>query len=142
MPPDDNHQRDLETVLVYLLTSGVGYSIELFGDLLQLLAYENGTFAVTEAIMLTDGSGGKIEVDAQPIFDSAVGAISFYEKRLQKKTFDELQTEVIFATAEAAVVFFEQRRRERQLGWDYETDGGSTHLEDIRDLLGPRPTDV
>jgi hypothetical protein len=138
----DTHQRDLETALAYVLASGVGYSIALFGDLLQARAYENGAFAVAEVILLTDGRGGAIEVDAQPIFDAAVGAIHVFEDRVKKKTFDELHIEVTFASAREAVAFFEQRRRARLLGWDYETEGGSLHREDIRDLLGPRQADV
>lgn len=134
MPPDD--QRDLETVMAYLLTSGVGYSIALFGDFLQLLAYENRTFAVTEAIILTNWRGEELAVDTQSIFAAATGAISVYEERVQKKHWPELHTEVTFSSAEAAVAFFEKRRQARQLGWDFETGGASVQgRANIRDHL-------
>ena len=138
--PDD--QRDLETVMAYLLSSGVGYTIALFGDFLQLLAYENGTFAVTEAIILTDRHGKELAVDAQSIFATATGAIAFFEERRQKKHWPELLTEVTFSTAEAAVAFFEQRRQARQLGWDFETGGASLQRRaNIRERLAQRQTD-
>ena len=135
MPPP-NDQRDLETVMAYLLSSGVGYSIALFGDFLQLRAYENGTFAVTEAIILTNWRGEELAVDTQRIFAAATGAIAFFEERRQKKHWPELLTEVTFSSAEAAVAFFEKRRQERQLGWDYETNGASSQRRaNIRERL-------
>jgi hypothetical protein len=57
----NDQQRDIETIMAYLLTSGVGYGISLFGDMFQLYQLENGTFAVSEAIILTRWSNEERE---------------------------------------------------------------------------------
>src|SRR5262249_38237077 len=121
----NDQQRDMEVVIAYLLTSGVGYGISLFSDLLQLTPLENGTFCVREVIMLASWSEeereGEREEERSKVLAAASGALSFFEYRHRTKA--EIETEVIFASAGDAVSFFERRRQERQLGYDFETNG-------------------
>lgn len=133
-----DQQRDIEVMMAYLLTSGVGYGISLFSDLLQLTPLEDGTFSVREAIMFVSWSEEEREKEREDergkILAAASGALSVFEDRHQRKA--ELETEVIFAIARDAVSFFERRRRERLLGYDFETNGASTQKrQDIRNQL-------
>lgn len=83
----DPRQSEIETAMIKLITSDVGYGVSLFVDMLLLWPVADGSFAVSES------------------------------------DFDHKETsEKIFATAAEAAAFFEERRRERQLGWDFERD--------------------
>lgn len=133
-----DHQRDIEVVMAYLLTCGVGYGISLFHDMLQLSPLENGMFSVREAIMFVSWSEEEREKEREEekrkILAAASGMVSFFENRHRTKA--EIETEVIFSNASDAVSFFERRRQERLLGYDFETNGASTrNRQNIRNQL-------
>ena len=74
--------------------------------------------ALIKLITSDVGYGISLFVDLLLLWPVADGRFAVSEADFEHNWTDEK----IFATAAEAVAFFEERRRERQLGWDFERD--------------------